>query len=150
MRCTEEKLTRKLMQRYKIAVGPAVQACGLYSRCLTALARCYRFRPMRRAFFTMLAIEALGAAIPAPAHHSFSAEFDGGKLIELKGVVTRIEWANPHVYFYVDVKDEKGDHHELGMRSGQPWFAAPPRLESRFAESGRSGGRRRLSGTRWL
>lgn len=108
------------MQRYKIAVGPAVQACGLYSRCLTALARCYRFRPMRRAFFTMLAIAALGAAIPAPAHHSFSAEFDGGKLIELKGVVTRIEWANPHVYFYVDVKDEKGTTTNWGCEAASP------------------------------
>ncbi|HVV45100.1 MAG TPA: DUF6152 family protein [Bryobacteraceae bacterium] len=48
------------------------------------------------------------AALPLSAHHSFSAEFDGSKRIELKGVVTKLEWANPHTFFYIDVKDGKG------------------------------------------
>ncbi|HWF10992.1 MAG TPA: DUF6152 family protein [Bryobacteraceae bacterium] len=48
------------------------------------------------------------AALPALAHHSFSAEFDGSKRIELKGMVTKVEWANPHTFFYVDVKDSGG------------------------------------------
>jgi len=41
-------------------------------------------------------------------HHSFAAEYDEKKVMTIKGVVTKLEWTNPHVRFYVDVKDEKG------------------------------------------
>jgi hypothetical protein len=44
-------------------------------------------------------------AMPALAHHSFSAEFDGTKRVSLTGVITNVKWQNPHVYFYIDVKD---------------------------------------------
>ena len=45
---------------------------------------------------------------PLLAHHSFGAEYDSTKPVTLTGVVTRIEWTNPHSYFYVDVKDNEG------------------------------------------
>jgi hypothetical protein len=47
---------------------------------------------------------------PLPAHHSFSAEYDSKRQVTLKGIVTKVEWMNPHVYFYLDVKDESGDN----------------------------------------
>lgn len=58
--------------------------------------------------------------MPALAHHSFSAEFDGSKLIELRGTVTKIDWANPHVYFYMDVKDDKGGVTNWGCEAASP------------------------------
>jgi uncharacterized protein DUF6152 len=45
------------------------------------------------------------SAMPVSAHHSFAAEFDAAKPVNLTGVVTKVEWMNPHTYFYVDVKD---------------------------------------------
>jgi hypothetical protein len=51
---------------------------------------------------------AVAAAVPATAHHSFAAQYDADKPVTLKGVVTKIEWTNPHARFYIDVKDESG------------------------------------------
>ena len=57
-------------------------------------------------------------AVPALAHHSFAAQYDSQKAVELKGVVTKVEWTNPHAWIYVDVKDAGGKvvnwHFELG------------------------------------
>ena len=54
-------------------------------------------------FVASLAV--LAAGVPMVAHHSFAAEFDGQKGVKLTGSVTKIEWMNPHTYFYMDVKE---------------------------------------------
>src|SRR5882724_4112949 len=53
----------------------------------------------------LIAAGLLLAGAPVAAHHSFAAEFDADKPITLKGIVTKVEWTNPHVWFYVNVKD---------------------------------------------
>ena len=58
-----------------------------------------------------VALAAIGVAVSAPrveAHHSFAAEYDANATVSLKGVVTKIEWTNPHAYVYIDVTDEAG------------------------------------------
>ena len=63
----------------------------------------------------------LAAAMPAYAHHSFAAEFDGSQRITLTGVVTKVEWTNPHVWFWINVKDEKtGQLANWGLEMGSP------------------------------
>lgn len=62
----------------------------------------------RVTFGVCLAALVLLFSMPALAHHSFGAEFDANKPITLKGVVTKVEWTNPHSHFSLDVKDDKG------------------------------------------
>jgi hypothetical protein len=52
----------------------------------------------------------LVSGAPMSAHHSFAAEYDSAKPVTLKGVVSKIEWTNPHARFYIDVKDETGTY----------------------------------------
>jgi hypothetical protein len=65
----------------------------------------------------------VGLVLSAPAviaHHSFAAEFDANKALTLKGIVTKIEWSNPHTYFYMDVTDANGKVVNWGMEMGSP------------------------------
>ena len=59
------------------------------------------------------------AAVPVVAHHSFAAEFDAAKPIKLTGVVTKVEWMNPHAYFYIDVSEE-GKVSNWALEMGSP------------------------------
>lgn len=68
----------------------------------------------------LLGLAALAAAVPLAAHHSFAAEYDGSSLVTLTGVVSKVEWTNPHAYIYVDVKDENGKVTTWGMEGYPP------------------------------
>jgi hypothetical protein len=54
------------------------------------------------------------------AHHSFAAEYDAKKPITLKGTVTKVDWTNPHVYFYIDVEEENGKVSSWAFEMGPP------------------------------
>ena len=60
------------------------------------------------------------AAVPAFGHHAFTAEYDATKPVKVKGVVSKLEWTNPHIWFYVDVTDENGKVTTWGFSGGPP------------------------------
>jgi hypothetical protein len=55
------------------------------------------------------ALALIASSRPVAAHHSFAAEFDASKTIELTGKVTKIEWTNPHAFIYIDAKDPRNN-----------------------------------------
>src|SRR5262250_3788397 len=75
---------------------------------------------MKKAMCLFAGLSLLASTAPALAHHSFAAEFDAQKPVNLTGTVTKIEWMNPHVWFYVDVKDESGKVSNWGFEMGSP------------------------------
>lgn len=71
-------------------------------------------------YWPILAAGLCVSTAPLFAHHSFAAEFDDTKPIKVTGVVTKVEWENPHVWFYVDVKDADGKVTNWGFAGGAP------------------------------
>ena len=77
---------------------------------------------MRRSVLAFMAVGFgfLCAVAPAFAHHSFAAEYDNKKPIKIIGTVTKMEWLNPHIYYYVDVKDANGKVTNYAVEGGTP------------------------------
>jgi hypothetical protein len=67
-----------------------------------------------------IALGLLVATVPVFAHHSFAAEFDGTKQISFIGIVTKVDWVNPHAWVYVDVKGDDGTVVNWALESGAP------------------------------
>ena len=103
---------------------------------------------MKKTFagFAAASVFALATAT-AIAHHSFSAEFDADKPFIMKGTVTKIEWMNPHTYFYIDVTNPDGKV-ELGHGDGQPQRPDASGLDAQHDENRRCRHGRRQSGIR--
>ena len=78
-------------------------------------------RPSGNAFVVIATILCvLLTSIPVLAHHSFAAEFDASKPLKLTGTVTKLEWTNPHTWFFIDVKGEDGKITNWGFEMGSP------------------------------
>jgi hypothetical protein len=71
----------------------------------------------------IMTLAALGATLtahPILAHHSFAAEFDANSPIDLTGTVTKVAWANPHTFFYIDVENDRGQIETWALEMGSP------------------------------
>jgi hypothetical protein len=76
---------------------------------------------MRSRLAVVLAVVLLLAGVGRlAAHHSFAAEYDSTQPVKVTGVVTRVEWTNPHIWFFVDVKDDTGKVTNWGFSGGPP------------------------------
>ena len=75
-----------------------------------------------KALVSVLAVAALlaAAARPAIAHHSFAAEYDDQKPLKITGTLTKVDWMNPHIWYYVDVKNPDGSTTTWAISGGAP------------------------------
>ena len=74
-------------------------------------------KTLRIAGFAAMTVGVLLTAVPSFAHHSFAAEFDASKCRDFSGTLTKVEWTNPHGFFYVDVKDPDGTVHNWSFQT---------------------------------
>ena len=75
-----------------------------------------------KAKWILAALLVVASAAPLLAHHAFAAEFDRTKQIKVSGVVTKVEWRNPHIWIYVDVKDTNGKVTNWAFQGGPPSY----------------------------
>jgi hypothetical protein len=75
---------------------------------------------MRMSVSLSAAAFAIGLGVRVLAHHSFAAEFDANRPVRLVGSLSKIEWQNPHSFFYIDVKDDSGTVVNWGCEAGAP------------------------------
>jgi hypothetical protein len=75
---------------------------------------------MKHSLIGSVAALLLAGAVPALAHHSFSAEFDANKEVRLEGTVIKMEWVNPHSWLHIAVENEKGEVEEWAVEGGSP------------------------------
>ncbi len=75
---------------------------------------------MKQKLIVCMAGLLLAAALPLLAHHSFAAEYDGNAKLTLKGTIAKIDWMNPHIWIYIDAKDESGKVTRWQCEGGPP------------------------------
>ena len=75
---------------------------------------------MKATLAIILFAASIAASATALAHHSFAAEFDENKPVKLTGAVTKVEWTNPHIWFFIDVKNPDGTVTNWGLEMASP------------------------------
>ncbi len=71
--------------------------------------------------FTVVSLFAFSLITPAVAHHSFEAEYDGSRTATITGIVTKVDWVNPHAYIFINAKDESGAAKSIRIELGPPY-----------------------------